>query len=141
MIIAGIKKWCSILRFCCRVCGKTFTLLPAYLLPFKQYTVQEIEGALRHLYEGGQLAKAPTSAEESTLRRWRREFSYKLQQWAGSLESRIYDLCGQTPNPLLSHPFKRLERILSELSALPSRWAVITKTIWWFNSSHPLCLS
>jgi hypothetical protein len=110
------------------------------LLPFKRYTVQEIEGVLQHLADGGKLSKAPSSAEESTLRRWRREFSYKMQQWAGSLESRVFDLSGQSPSFLqvFAHPLKRLEKALSRLPSLPSRWAVMTKTIWWLNPSHPL---
>ena len=142
-IINTVKKWFLVDRFLCTACGKTFTLLLDFLLPFKHYTAAEIEEALRHFFGGGRLSESHSEADESTLRRWWNEFSYKMQQWAGSLESKVFDLCGQAPSVLqvFPHPLERLEKVLSRLLALPSRWAVITKTIRWLNSSHPLCLS
>jgi len=117
-----------------------FTALPDYLLPFKHYVVREIEGVLRHLSEGGKLSRAPSEAEESTLRRWRNEFSYKMQEWAGSLEAKVFKLSGRVPSfiKISSHPLRRLEKALSRLPALPSRWAVMVKTLWWLNPSYPL---
>jgi len=101
-------------------------------LPFKHYIASEIEGALRHLYDGGKLSESPSSAEESTLRRWRQEFSYKMQEWAGLLEARAFKLYGRAPGFIkrLAHPLRRLEKALSELPALPSRWTVMVKTLW-----------
>jgi hypothetical protein len=74
------------------------------------------------------------------LRRWRNEFSHKLQEWAGLLESWIFKLYRRPPNfiKLLSHPLKRLEEALSHLPALPSQWATLVKTLWWLMISHPL---
>jgi len=95
---------------------------------------------LRHIYDGGELSRAPSGADESTLRRWRNEFSQKLKDWAGLLESLVFKLYSRPPNfiKLLSHPLKRLEEALSHLPALPSRWAVMVKTLWWLMISHPL---
>jgi len=45
--------------------------------------VKEIEGVMRHLCDGGKLSQAPSAAEESTLRRWWKEYSAKMQEWAG----------------------------------------------------------
>ena len=78
-------------RFRCADCGKTFTRLPPFLFPFKHYMVKEIEGVMRHLCDGGQLSQAPSAAEESTLRRWWKEYRAKMQEWAGLLESRTYE--------------------------------------------------
>jgi hypothetical protein len=90
--------------------------------------------------DGGKLSQAPSGAEESTVRRWRKEFRDKIQQWVGKLESRIFTLYGRVPHILaeFSHPFKRLEKLLSQLPPLPSQWKVLVKTLWWMQPSYPL---
>jgi hypothetical protein len=127
-------------RFLCTACGKTFTLLPDFLLPFKHYTAAEIEGVLRHFFGGGRLSELHSEADESTLRRWWKEFSQKLPQWAGSLEAQAFKLFNRTPSfiEMSSLPLTRLQKVLSQLPALPSSWTVIVKTLWWLNPSHPL---
>jgi len=127
-------------RFLCTACGKTFTLLPDFLLPFKHYTAAEIEGVLRHFFGGGRLSELHSEADESTLRRWWKEFSQKLPQWAGSLEAQVFKLFNRTPSfiEMSSLPLTRLQKVLSQLPALPSSWTVIVKTLWWLNPSHPL---
>jgi len=128
-------------RFQCSSCGKTFTRLPYFLLPFKHYVAGEIEGVLRHLFGGGKLSEAPSGADEGTLRRWWEEFRHKLPQWAGALESHVFELSRQLPGLIRhSHPLMRLEEALSRLPPLPSRWTVMTRTLYWLLSSHPLCL-
>jgi hypothetical protein len=79
-------------------------------------------------------------AEESTLRRWRKEFGYQMQQWAGALESKVFALSGRVPRILevFTHPFKRLEKVLSQLPPLPSQWTILIKTLWWLQPSYPL---
>ena len=128
-------------RFRCRGCGKTFTRLPSFLLPFKQYVVGEVEGVLRHVFDGGKLLRSPCGADERTLRRWRREFSQGLVQWSGALESLILGLTRRVPGLVrYAHPLKRLEEALSWLPPLPYRWTTMVKTLWWLLPSHPLCL-
>jgi hypothetical protein len=141
-IIDAVKKWFQVDRFLCTACGKTFTLLPDFLLPFKHYTAAEIEGVLRHLLGGGIFSEAPSFCEESTLRRWRREFSGKLQQWAGSLESKLLQLYHQVSDylRLLSNPLERLQMVLLQLPPLPTWWTALVKSLWWLNPTHPLCL-
>ncbi len=140
-IVAGVKQGHKVRRFCCTECGKTFTRLPDFLLPFKRHVAPEIEGVLRHLLDGGKLSEAPSLADERTMRRWWNEFSSKMQQWAGLLESKAYELLNRAPGLLrYSHPLKRLEETLSQLPALPSWWTVMVKTLWWLKTSHPLCL-
>ncbi len=118
--------------------------MPAILLPFKQYVAPEIERVLRYFLDGGKLSELSSEvseADERTVRRWLKEFSQKLPQWAGSLETRIFGLSGQIPSFIRdSHPLKRLETALSRLPPLPSRWTVMVKTLWWLENSHPLCL-
>lgn len=139
--VQGVKQWRRVQRFFCPCCRKTFTRLPAFLLPFKHYIAPEIEGVLRHLFDGGRLSYSPSGADESTLRRWWSEFRHKLPQWAGSLESRVFKLSRRIPSLIRhSHPLKRLEEALSHLPTLPSGWTVLVKTLYWLLPSHPLCL-
>jgi hypothetical protein len=138
----GIKAWGQVQRFLCQRCKKSFTLLTEFLLPFKHYVVTEIEGALHHIFQGGELSKAPSGASESTLRRWRDEYKSKIQEWSGSLED-LEDMMLQkygTPSliRLMSDPLVRLEEILSRLPPLPFHWPVMIKALWWFAKSHPL---
>jgi len=101
----------------------------------------EIEAVLRHLFDGGRLSESPSEADESTLRRWWSEFSHKLPQWAGALESKIFELSSQVPGFLRHfHALKRLEEALSRLPALPCRWTVMVKSLYWLKTAHPLCL-
>jgi hypothetical protein len=101
----------------------------------------EIEAVLRHLFDGGRLSQSPSEADESTLRRWWSEFSHKLPQWAGTLESKAYQVFGRRPSFMgRSHTLNRLEKALSRLPALPSRWTVMVKTLYWLKTAHPLCL-
>ena len=141
-IIDAVKKWFQVDRFLCTACGKTFTLLPDFLLPFKHYAAAEIEGVLRHLLGGGIFSEAPSFCEESTLRRWRREFIGKLQQWAGSLESKLLQLYHQVSDylRLLTNPLERLQMVLLQLPPLPTWWTALVKSLWWLNPTHPLCL-
>jgi hypothetical protein len=128
-------------RFQCSNCHKTFTVLPHSLLPFKHYVAQEIERVLRHLFDGGRLLESPSGAEERTLRRWWREFSHKLGQWAGALESRIFELSRQVPSFMdHSHPLKRLEEVLSRLPSLLSRCSVMVQALWWLERAYQLRL-
>ena len=138
-----IKKWCCVWRFICKECRKTFTRLPPFLLPGKQYTAKEIEGVMRHLSGGGTLSTAPSAAEESTLRRWWKEYSGRMQEWASELESDLRTLDKPAPNiiRLSSDPLTRLERTLSYFPALSSQWAVLVRTLYWIFKFHPLCLS
>jgi hypothetical protein len=115
--------------------------LPPFLLPFKHYVVREIEGVLRHLFKGGPLIKSPSAADNSTLQRWWKEFSPQLENWAGRLRARIRQLTQQTPSFFSnSQPLQRLEEILSKLPPLPAWWAVMIKTLWWLENTHPLCV-
>jgi hypothetical protein len=109
------------------------------LLPFKHYIVTEIEGALRHIFQGGEISKAPSGASESTLRRWRDEYKPKIQEWSGRLEDLILSQCRNPELIRLSFdPLARLAEVLSRLPPLPGNWPVMVKALWWLAKSHPL---
>jgi hypothetical protein len=139
-IADGIKQICRVSRYICTQCRKTFTLLPHFLLSFKHYVVSEIEGVLRHLFDGGKVSESPSGADEGTIRRWRKEFSLKIAELSGMLQERLSRVGQSVPGLMqsLSHPLQRLEQLLACLPALPAPWTVITRTLWWLSISHPL---
>lgn len=93
------------------------------------------------MYEGSKLAQVPLGVNESTLRRWRKEFGGKMREWYGLLEGLLLNN-HQTPSlDNCDHPLKRLEEALSHLPTLPSRWTVMVKTLWWLKTSYPLWFS
>jgi hypothetical protein len=99
----------------------------------------EIEGALRHIFQGGELSKAPSGASESTLRRWRDEYQPKLQEWVGRLEDLGDQMCRiSSLVRMISDPLVRLEKVLCQLPPLPSHWSLMIKALWWLTKSHPL---
>jgi hypothetical protein len=135
-----VKAWSQVQRFFCQGCKKSFTRLTEFLLPFKHYIVTEIEGALQHIFKGGELSKAPSGASESTLRRWRNEYQPKIQEWSGRLEDLMIGQC-RTPDllRLTFDPLARLAEVNTRLPPLlPGNWPVMVKTLWWLAKSHPL---
>lgn len=94
------------------------------------------------MYDGGNLSLSPSGAEESTLRRWYREFNHKMKGWSGLLYGKVMEFRNQLLGliQLSGHPLERLKQILSMLPELPLRWTVLVKVLWWINPSHPLSL-
>ena len=138
----GEKKWCRVRRFSCMCCHKTFSRLPNFLLPYKHYVTQEIEQALLAPEGVASCALISSSAEESTLRRWRKEYHYKMQHWAGILEAKAQEWFQQYQSllDLSVQPLQRLRQARSLLPELPHRWPLLTQAIHWLSPSHPLCL-
>jgi len=129
-------------RFYCPVCQKAFTRLPAFLLPGKRYTAAEIEAVLRHLLAGHPLSQAPGEADESTLRRWLKEYRAKIQAWSGQLEAILWQLQQRLRRltGLAVDPLQRLQSVLLEYPELPSHWTLLVKALYWLQKSHPRCL-
>ena len=72
-VIEQGKVWYLVRRLRCPVCKKTHTLLLDNMLPHKHYAAPEIEQVLQN-QEDSTSPPHECGAEESTLRRWRREF-------------------------------------------------------------------
>jgi len=115
-VIEKEKVWYQVQRYHCTnyECGVYFTLLLPNMLPHKHYAAPEIEQVLKK-QEDPAAPNHECGAEESTLRRWMREFPQKLSGLAAFLESlanisqtrliaplqRIYDALGLLyPPPL-----------------------------------------
>ena len=88
---------------------------------------------------GGTYDQSPSLAEVSTIKRWWKEFSHILLQWAALLEALIYTFSQQVTNLINQFDLlKRLEEALAKLPALPTRWPVMVKTFWWLRTAYPL---
>jgi len=75
----GTSIHVRIRRLRCDRCCKLHSELPDFIQPRKQHEVKTIQAALEH--------KADCITEESTIRRWRREFQLKREQINGILTS------------------------------------------------------
>jgi len=111
-----------IYRYKCKnkKCKKTVAVLPDFLMPFKQYSGNEIESVILDNIE-----KAPedidnTLASISTVRRWIREYKYKMQTWVSLLKGIFLDLTGRVISEIrLNCPYiEQLSIILRELPAI-----------------------
>jgi hypothetical protein len=129
-------------RFNCPACHKCFTQLPPFLLPYKRYSADDIEIALRHQESGRTYKQAPGEVDERTLQRWKKEFQVKMRDWAGNLEAVLFQLRQQLSSltRVALNPLQRLQSILSEYAGLPSHWTLLVKALYWLQKSHPRCL-
>jgi len=128
------KVWYQVQRLRCCLCRETRTLLLPNMLPRKHYSASEIEQVLRK-QEDPSAPACECGAEESTLRRWRREFPEKLSSLAVCLES----LTNAWETRLIS-PLQRVYNALNLLVRPPpdqSRLAWAYFFVGWF---HPVRL-
>ena len=56
------------------------------MLPYKHYPAHVIESAVESFERGTPVNEIATDAEESTLRRWRRQFNTALPEMCGKLK-------------------------------------------------------
>ena len=105
------------------------------MLPRKHYAAVEIEQVLKK-QEDPEASPPYCGAEESTLRRWKREFPAALT----ALASRLYSL-SNTAVSLVSdmQPLQRLYDALESLIHPPPDSSYLA---WAFfvSQSHPICL-
>ena len=74
---------------CAGGCLRTFTELPEGILPYKRYPESVVTQAVESFETGLAVKDCSAPAEESTLRRWRREFALKLQLFIAVLFTAI----------------------------------------------------
>ena len=131
-VIKQVKVWYKVQRYRCQ-CGKTYTLLLEFMLPYKHYAAPEIEQVL-HKQENPTAPPHECVAEESTLRRWKLEFPNKLNALAAFFES----MANISMTQLLP-PLRRLYNALASLAHPPLKHI---RLAWAFFVSrcHPVHL-
>jgi len=129
VIEQGVKTWHLVQRFLCidDDCGKAFTLLLPNMLPHKHYAAPVIEQVLQN-QEDPATPLHECEAEESTIRRWLKEFSQKLCALAASLE-----LLANVSITRLVTPLQRVYNILDLLDLPPDQ----SRLAWAFFLAHP----
>ena len=111
------------------------------MLPYKHYCAQEIEDSLSALESGAALNGVSCGAEESTLRRWQKEFRSILPILAAKLEAlaqRWFDR--KIPLGIrIASPLLHLKHSLELLEEPPDGWTVLGRSFFQ-SRAHPLCI-
>ena len=92
----GIKETgekISIQRLICRECNSTVSLLPDFLLPYKQYSANEIESVIIDSETTG-IYEIDTPASVYTVRRWIKEMSGQITAWISMLKTLLIGVYG-----------------------------------------------
>jgi hypothetical protein len=66
-------------------CKKTHVIIPDFLCPYKRYVSSEIEVAVA-AQNSKEAVNPNTAAEESTIRRWRKQFAMRFKERLNVLE-------------------------------------------------------
>jgi len=103
------------------------------MLPRKHYAAREIEHVIGH-QEAPEIPPCDCGAEESTIRRWRREFPEKLSLLAACLESlaNVFDVRLISPLQRIYNALELLVRPPPDQSHLA--WA------YFVSKFHPVCV-
>jgi len=139
----GVKIWFRVRRRRCKdaKCKTSCTQLLPNMLPHKHYCAADVEEVLRAAETHTPTSELQTTADESTLRRWRNEFSAMLDVLSGTLES-IATAVRRPVKPLLQMakaPLARLREAVTALEELPAGWTYLSRAYFW-RRTHPLCL-
>ena len=116
----------------CAACGKYPALMPAFIMPYKHYETEVIEGVIAESERGVNVEKSGgCAADASTMRRWVRQFKVRGAQAAGRLLSLLLDLYDRHVSMLKLQNrtlLKQLARLLREFpQPLPKNGSVIGK--------------
>jgi len=137
----GEKCWYRVQRgLCIGKCRRSFTMLLPFMLPDKHYSGPEIEEALSDFEEGVVVNRVETGAEESTLRRWKRQFRSTIPILTTKIEALVQCWFQKTlPLSTTDSPLGRLKKALELVEVFPSGWTILA---WSFFQAlaHPLCL-
>jgi hypothetical protein len=114
------------------------------MVPHKHYAASEIEEVLE---EAERTEEEPASgfpethAEESTVQRWKKDFSEQMPAMAGQLEQIAVDLGMGEPSliRLSEKPLQRLRMAVDSLLKLPSGISRLAYAFR-FLISHPVCV-
>jgi len=119
------------------------------MLPHKHYNAFDVEEPLAGEADGKGKAKGTSGAEESTIRRWKRHFSWVLPELAAKLESLGALFSHSVPSlpslpslPALVEHYGALQRVYRAVSHLENAPEGVSRLSRAFHLSlaHPLCL-
>jgi hypothetical protein len=111
------------------------------MLPNKHYSGPEIEQVLVAVEEGTPINSVATYAEESTIQRWKRQFSSVIPVLCAQLEALAYMLFMEKTSlsSLPDRPLSRLKKALGHLEKHRPEWTLLGRS--YFRAlAHPVCI-
>jgi hypothetical protein len=127
----------EIKRWLCKVCGRTMSVLPDFLLSFRHYVVRVVEGVLENRLER-KLSWAEVKAKNSpadmptlrTKQRWCKSYGGEASRWLGAVEEQLarQDSCSIWLDPQGEAP--RAQSAAEALLAASEHLLAWGKTQW-----------
>jgi ribosomal protein S27AE len=108
----------QIMRLICNKCGGTQAILPDFLLPYKQYSADEIEAVIMDA-ETNDVYEIETKASVYTIRRWIKELSEKMKSWISVMKAILIEMHGYTPSEISMAGMTPIEQIRELKQQLP----------------------
>lgn len=125
---------------CVDGCGRTFTVLHPWMLPYKHYNALEIEDVLSEDAPDEGNAGGTSGAEESTIGRWKGQFRAVLPVLATKLEALVTFCLGGSISLVESDgDLQRVYRAVSYLEKVPEGSSRLGRAFY-LAMAHPLCL-
>ena len=138
----GQKYWYRVPRgLCVGKCKRSFTVLLPFMLPHKYYSGPEIEKVLSAFEEGATVNSVETSAEESTIQRWKQQFHSLIPILSEQLEELAHKFFHKETSlsTLPERPLWRLKRALGLVEEPNPHWTILARSFFW-ALAHPLCI-
>lgn len=117
----GIKETgekIRIYRFICYECGATVAVLPDFLLPYKQYSANEIEAVLIDA-ESTKVYDIETQASVYTVRRWIKEMGPLIIRWISMLKALALEITGKAVSEISLFALAPIEQLRTLAECLP----------------------
>jgi len=74
-----------------KVCGKTHAILPHFVMPYKRYATEVVEGTISRCEENGGLKHSDCPAEDKTIRDWKKQFEKRGKAAVNQLQKILYE--------------------------------------------------
>lgn len=126
---SGVHEQTVIMQTMCTKCGTTHALLPDFIRPYKHYGAALMELALATIEETGDFSTSNCPADDSTIRRWAKEFRERGIMAEAQLLTILYELYQRHLSILAIQErsqLKRLARLLDEFNIKPKENGVLS---------------
>ncbi len=107
-----------IYRFICYKCRKTVAILPDFLLPYKQYSANEIEVVLFDSESMG-VYDIETDASVYTVRRWLKGMHKQIEVWISLLKAQVFKMENKMISEISLYGLSLMEQLTTLTNKLP----------------------
>jgi hypothetical protein len=116
--IKGEEEKIKIYRYKCSKCVRTVAILPDFLLPYKQYSTDEIESIIVKS-QSTRVSDIDTEASESTVYRWIKEMNIKMEKWISLLKAHLLKIENRIQSELTFKGLSLIEHLEVVTEELP----------------------